>query len=523
MGVGVISAGVFLAIEWPRAVLASSPGSLADIRLKGIAQNIVQTTAMANGSDIPISQQGGEIVPTVKLRVSTPVTVTVTLERPPWISWLTGKTEKLTTQVVTPVATLLNPVSIGALGDPVLSYFSTPVRVVSVSGSNGTTLTELPVASSRVPLKVSSHSAGTLDIAATPDTWEVLPSPSQLVYFRNSSKGPIGILNPNVTSLTPEAPISITLSQRISSAFGTKLPTLAPAIKGALLPKGTWSRPTPYSLLYTPTSPDFWPSEHFTIQLPGKVALALPSGALGAPTSSILIQGASPSITRVQQLLAQLNYLPLSWTPAVRSSVPTYAQQAQLTLKAPSGSFSWRWAMPSPLTSLWQAGSYNVITRGAVMSFEQFNGLNTVGLANPLLWPTLLNDIASHKVDPHRYSWIEVQKSLPQTLYLYENGSVVLTSPTNTGIQGLSTTNGTFPIYLRFAQNYMSGTNPNGSTYHDLVYWVNYFLGSEAVHGFPRAQYGYQQSLGCVELPVSTAATIYKEVHIGTLTTVLPS
>jgi lipoprotein-anchoring transpeptidase ErfK/SrfK len=179
--------------------------------------------------------------------------------------------------------------------------------------------------------------------------------------------------------------------------------------------------------------------------------------------------------------------------------------------------------MPSPLTSLWQQGNYNVITKGAVMAFEQFNGLDTSGLANPLLWPTLINDVLTNKVDPHRYSWIEVNKILPQKLTLYENGSVVLTSLTNTGIKGLSTTNGTFPIYLRFKENYMSGTNPNGTTYHDHVYWINYFLGSEAVHGFPRAQYGFQQSLGCVELPVSTAATVYPQVHIGTLTTILPS
>jgi lipoprotein-anchoring transpeptidase ErfK/SrfK len=69
----------------------------------------------------------------------------------------------------------------------------------------------------------------------------------------------------------------------------------------------------------------------------------------------------------------------------------------------------------------------------------------------------------------------------------------------------------------------MSGTNPNGTKYHDLVHWINYFLGSEAVHGFVRAAYGFPQSLGCVELPVPTAAKVFPQVHIGTLVTVMPS
>jgi hypothetical protein len=37
------------------------------------------------------------------------------------------------------------------------------------------------------------------------------------------------------------------------------------------------------------------------------------------------------------------------------------------------------------------------------------------------------------------------------------------------------------------------------------VYWINYFNGGDAVHGFVRASYGFPQSLGCVELPIPTA------------------
>ncbi|MHB8188908.1 MAG: L,D-transpeptidase [Ferrimicrobium sp.] len=524
IGVGLVGAGVFLALQWPKAALTSSSDALAQLKLSGVSQHITNTTVTVGGKLVPFILQNGAILPTIKLPVATPATITVSLQRPSWISWLTGKTEDLHERLITPVATLLNPVSIGSSNRPILSYFSKPVRIISVTGSNGTKVLNLASASATVSLlnAAGSSRAGTLSVAATPDSWEVLPAPSQLTYFRESSTSPIAVINPNPAALSPSSVITITLSQTIASAFGSKLPTIQPVINGALIPKGAWSKTTPYTLVYTPSTPDFWPSEQLTMTLPAPVAVALPSGGLAPANTTLKLQGATPSITRLQQLLAQLNYLPLSWTAATGNTPSTTtAELAQSALTTPNGSFAWRWAMPSNLTTLWQQGSYNIITRGAVMSFEQFNHLDTNGLANPLLWPTLIQDLLANKVDPHRYSWIEVNKKRPETVNLYENGSVVFTSLTNTGIPGLNTTVGTFPIYLRFVQNYMSGTNPNGTTYHDAVHWINYFLGSEAVHGFVRAQYGFPQSLGCVELPVSNAAIVYPQVHIGTLVTVV--
>jgi len=69
----------------------------------------------------------------------------------------------------------------------------------------------------------------------------------------------------------------------------------------------------------------------------------------------------------------------------------------------------------------------------------------------------------------------------------------------------------------------MQGVNPNGTPYADPVHWINYFDGGEAVHGFPRASYGFPQSLGCVELPLNVAPIVYSHVHYGTLVTVLPA
>ena len=98
----------------------------------------------------------------------------------------------------------------------------------------------------------------------------------------------------------------------------------------------------------------------------------------------------------------------------------------------------------------------------------------------------------------------------------------MLTTPTNTGIASRPTALGTYPVYVRYTFNSMSGFNPDGSYYHDPVYWINYFNGGDAVHGFVRGSYGFPQSLGCVELPIPTAQVAFNHLAIGDLVTVAP-
>jgi lipoprotein-anchoring transpeptidase ErfK/SrfK len=54
------------------------------------------------------------------------------------------------------------------------------------------------------------------------------------------------------------------------------------------------------------------------------------------------------------------------------------------------------------------------------------------------------------------------------------------------------------------------------------VEWVSYFDGGDAVHYFDRGSYGWQQSLGCVELPYAAAERAYPYLPYGTLVTVTP-
>ncbi len=65
----------------------------------------------------------------------------------------------------------------------------------------------------------------------------------------------------------------------------------------------------------------------------------------------------------------------------------------------------------------------------------------------------------------------------------------------------------------------MSGTNPDGSHYNDPgIQFVSYFNGGDALHAFTRAQYGFPQSLGCVEMalgPRRPGVAVHADRHAG--------
>ncbi|MBX5436227.1 MAG: L,D-transpeptidase family protein [Alicyclobacillaceae bacterium] len=161
------------------------------------------------------------------------------------------------------------------------------------------------------------------------------------------------------------------------------------------------------------------------------------------------------------------------------------------------------------------------MTAGAVMAFEADHGLAVDGLAGPKVSAALATALRNRQKHTRGYSWVYVSTSNPQTLWLWKDGRIVLRSLANTGIAAAPTPAGTWPVYLRYRSQTMEGTTPSGAYYRDPdVPWVSYFYRGDAVHGFPRARYGFPQSLGCVELPVAAAAKVWNNTAIGTLVTV---
>jgi lipoprotein-anchoring transpeptidase ErfK/SrfK len=155
------------------------------------------------------------------------------------------------------------------------------------------------------------------------------------------------------------------------------------------------------------------------------------------------------------------------------------------------------------------------------MTFQSQSNIPVTGEANPTTWSDLLNAVNSDQIDPAPYNYVDVSMALPETLTLYIGGQAKFHTLVNTGISAAPTAAGTYPVYSRFLVTTMTGLNPDGSHYSDPgIPDVSYFNGGDALHGFIRATYGWPQSLGCVEMPFTSAATVFPHTPIGTLVTV---
>jgi len=333
--------------------------------------------------------------------------------------------------------------------------------------------------------------------------------------------GPLHIVSvspANKRGVNGGAPIKVTFSSALAAQ--TPLPSLSPKIAGDWQVSGD-------TATFTPTV-GYQPGTTVTLKIPGGQA-----GMTGAAKSAGVLKTArtvrfttgSFSALRLQQLLTELGYLPLSWTPADPAATQIAAGDANAQLAAaydpPAGSFAFKGGYPADLTSQWRAGKDNMLDAGAIRAFENNQGLTMDGVAGASVWAHLLTAVAKHQANPDGYTYaLTTQGSSNESLQVWHNGKRILNTPANTGIPASPTADGTYPVYERLSFQIMKGTNPDGSKYADPVSWIAYFNGGDAVHGFYRYSYGWYQSLGCVELPPDTAQRIWPYLTYGTLVTV---
>jgi peptidoglycan hydrolase-like protein with peptidoglycan-binding domain len=309
-----------------------------------------------------------------------------------------------------------------------------------------------------------------------------------------------------VVSVAPAAldgtsPIIVTFRRPLSPQ--SAMPTLSPPVPGRWVRSGATATFTPAQA--------FPPNTTFTLKLvrkPGAVAKVIAQRSTG-----------DGSIKFAEQILARLHYLPVDTSAPAPADA---AAEAAAVYHAPKGHFSWRFTnVPQTLQKDWVAGKPNSVLRGAVIAFQHHAHLTMDGAIGPKTWAALEQADLSRELDPDKYSYVYANLYLPQRLSVWVDGHTAVTSPVNGGVAGAPTPLGTYPVYERFTATTMQGTNPDGSHYKDPgVPWVNYFSGGSAVHGFPRASYGSPQSVGCLELPISTAKQVYKLIGYGTLVTV---
>ncbi|HWF82131.1 MAG TPA: Ig-like domain-containing protein [Streptosporangiaceae bacterium] len=329
-----------------------------------------------------------------------------------------------------------------------------------------------------------------------------------------------------VVSVLPAAtPAGVSGDSGVMIAFSAKLaPTSAvPAFRPAIA--GHW-RASGRLLTFTPTVP-FAASTRYTLRIPaGRAGLRSATGGAIAKPKLVMFRTGTYSALRLAQVLSELGYLPVSWRPAGSAKAgggpgtAGVASQEQMAFNPPAGSFTWKDGYPASLRARWLPGRPNVIVRGAVMAFKAQHKLAINGRLNEKFWLVLFAAAASAQRNTGGYSYAIVNKGSPETLTIWHNGRQVLRSLTNTGIPIDPTASGTFPVYLRFRYQIMSGTNPDGSHYADPVTFVSYFNGRDAVHYFPRGSYGSPQSLGCVELAYKEAQRAWPYLTYGSLITV---
>jgi hypothetical protein len=501
LGLVVAAAAVAALLAWPSVGVAASASGLAGVSLPGFSGHVEHVSVRGpGGKPVPVELRGGTIWPRVRLTPGERMTVTVETRRPSWIGWLVGGRQERTMTVVTPAARIRSTLLRPKRGTAVTVSFAEPVSRVAIGGGR---LRTLGPGRSVVPLGVraSGHAtAGTTTVAAAVRPWETLSKPAHVSWFVPGSRRSV-VAEPAAGSrLAPLAPLTLTFAKPVASVLGSRLPKVEPAVSGH------WEQIDSHTLSFQPTG--------LGLGLGGTVQVRVPGRSLAwkvAPGSTL----------RLQELLARLGYLPVRWrAPAAPPS--TAAAEVAAAMRTPRGTFSWRYPQtPVSLQRLWKPGGWNVVTQGAVMRFENVHGMATDGVAGPQVWRALLQDDLAGRRNDAGYSYVFVHETVPQSLSLWHAGRVIVTSPGNTGIAQSPTAPGTWPVFEHIPVGTMSGTNPDGTHYHDPgIRWISYFHGGDALHEFPRASFGTPQSLGCVELPEAAAAAIWPYTPIGTLVTI---
>ncbi len=323
--------------------------------------------------------------------------------------------------------------------------------------------------------------------------------------------------SPGATRLSGATSVEVRFSARVDG--GSARPGLSPRVPG------TWQA-TGSVLAFTPASP-LPPSTRLTLRIPAGQAgvRSVAGGTVSGPVTS-RFSTAAYSHLRLAELLSSLGYLPLSWSPGAGGRLSgdpensRAASQQVMAYSPPAGTFTWQRGYTAALRSQWRANAPNPLVRGAVMAFKAQQLMAITPATGAKFWRRLFAAAEQGQHNRLGYTYAVASKSSPETLTIWHDGRVVLRSLANTGIPTRPTSDGTFPVYLRYQYQVMRGINPDGSHYADPVSFVAYFNGGDAVHYFPRGSYGFEQSLGCVELSYTEAERAWPYLTYGSLVTV---
>lgn len=481
----------------------------------------VSATAVKSGKDVPVELVGDKIVPTGKLHAGQEIKVEAKVKRPSTIGWLAGSTKTVSQTVTMPAAKLEQKWLIVKSGKSPRLTFDQPVAEIAYGTKGEMKHRHIVPPSTSVTLG-KQPSAGQLNVR-----WgmknEELGKTKNVTWFPATGTAIVAASPTAGSTISASTPLELTFSKPVKKVFGAEDPKLSPEVAGK------WTTKNRHTIVFTPSGFGAPLAAELKVELPEKLGIVQSDGST-AESTTVGWDVPAGSELRLQQMLAQLGYLPYKWTGEEVAKTPE-AQIAAATTEVPKGHFAPRWSnTPTGLKELWAPGEENVLVKGALMSFEERNGFEVDGLAGPVVWEALMKATIAGEVKPEEgaangYTYVWVDKTEPETVNVWHNGKMILSAaPANTGIPGAETENGTFPVYERFEETTMSGENPDGSHYSDPgIKWVSYFNGGDALHQFDRASYGSPQSLGCVEMPEEEAEAIWPYTPIGTPVTINPA
>jgi hypothetical protein len=497
-----------------KASLEADSGAIAKVGMPLGGGKIVSVSVIGGREQklVPVKVVGDpEIVAKQPVPAGETLKIRVVIKRPSWISWLAGKTQTLTLNYTTPTASTTTHYLTLHKGSPLTLRFKTPVEAYEY-GTSTKKLTRKVLSSPSTSVTLPhTGAAGTVYVAAQIHKWES-SSTAQISYFPGGGTA-TAVASPKPgETINPTTPITINFSKPISKVLGSHTPKLTPATAGS------WKRISSHALQFTPSGYGYGLDAHVQIAMPNGVRLL--GGTSGTATSGTWTVP-SGSVTRAQQILAGLGYLPVTFKYSGKGVGDTASDQENAAVNPPKGSFKWRYPnTPDQLMEQWKPGASGVITQGAIMMFESDHDMTADGVLGPAVWKALITANVHNQKSNFGYTFVMVHEAdSGEYTTLWHSGKTIITTPANTGSAAAGgTATGTYPVFEHLPSTTMSGTNPDGSTYVDPgILWVSYFNGGDALHYYDRASYGFPQSDGCVEMPLAAAAAIYPYTPIGAL------
>ena len=337
--------------------------------------------------------------------------------------------------------------------------------------------------------------AGSVLVAASPRSWELLTAPVRVAWFPSSAHAQ-ALVRPALGSrLRPTQQLELAFSRPVADLLGSGYPQLTPATAGH------WRTIDGYTIAFQPAGAGFGIGAHVEVTLPEPLDVI--AGARTRSTSTLAWQVPDGSTLRLQQLLAELGYLPLAWQAAAADVPRTVAAEAGAAGEPPAGSFSWLYAnTPSAAARALEAGRLGNHDAGGGDGVrvrprpDRRRPAGTAGLARASDRRPGREELGSRVQLRPRPP--EGSADAPALARRHDRHEREGEHRRSRGPDAARDTCGFRAHPGRDDERPEPGRQPlPGSG----IKWISYFNHGEAIHGFNRPTYGFPQSVGCVEAP----------------------